>query len=67
MQIYQLTTAEQFARILSDETLAVSREEQALEAALEWVEYDKENRCIIHNSFSLFVSKTFFLSCLIAG
>ncbi len=42
--MYQLTTAEQFSRILSDETLSVSREEQALEAALEWVEYDRESR-----------------------
>ncbi len=44
LQIYQLTSADQFARILSDETLSVPREDRALDAALEWIEYDRDTR-----------------------
>ena len=44
LQIYQLTSSGQFSRILSDDTLSVSREEKALEAAMEWVGYEQEER-----------------------
>ena len=43
-QLYQLTNAEQFGRIISHECLAVKKEEEVLEAALEWVNYDLDER-----------------------
>lgn len=41
-QIYQLTSHQQFKRILAGERLAVAREEKTLEAVLEWVQYESE-------------------------
>ena len=43
-QVYQHTTADQFRRLISDECVNVAREEMVLDAALEWVRYDVEER-----------------------